>query len=299
MLAREIHRIWARKTWVAIHHTNSGLRAYCDAYVDDFQTEVVHLVIPHGLSRYTADEVARARLELNSIEAEMGIQPVPSGGLRIGIFGSSRRERLTRMAMEAFASSRRDDLQLAVFSLGPDDRVPKDSRIFAQMKTGGYSPDYAFIRTLALADVFWLPFREHGMLTSGIPSNALEAGRPSLASSWFYTEEYLGRSAIPCGNSKIAFTRSLDTLGFDRVREATEVANRIRDQLWWEHIAPRTVFAYEIAESMRVFPSQRDRLRRTPQTRELLGPFRERSGPIFGQTGVSDEKRPPRATRRM
>jgi hypothetical protein len=124
-LAREIHRIWARKTWVAIHHTNSGLRAYCDAYADDFQTEVAHLVIPHGLSRYTADEVARASLELNAIEADLGIQPVPSGGLRIGIFGSPRRERLTRMEMEAFASSGRDDLQLAVFSLGPEDRVPE------------------------------------------------------------------------------------------------------------------------------------------------------------------------------
>jgi hypothetical protein len=164
------------------------------------------------------------------------------------------------MAMEAFASSRRDDLQLAVFSLGPDEGVPNDPRIFAQMKTGGYSPDDAFTRTLAVADVFWLPFREYGMLTSGIPSNALEARRPSLASSWFYLEEYLGRSAIPCGNSKIAFTHALDTLDLDRVREATEVANRIRDQLWWEHIAPRTVFAYEIAESMRVVSLQRDRL---------------------------------------
>jgi hypothetical protein len=66
----------------------------------------------------------------------------------------------------------------------------------------------------------------------------------------------------------IAFTRSLDTLDFDRVREATEMANQIRDQLWWEHIAPPTVFAYEIAESMRVVSSQRDRLRRTPQTRD-------------------------------
>jgi hypothetical protein len=179
------------------------------------------------------------------------LPPLRHGGLRIGIFGWPRRERLTEMAMAAFAESRRGDLQLAVFMRGPKQQPPNDPRIFAPLRTDAFLySDY--VDALATVDVFLLPMASTGMLTSGIAAHPIEASRPALISQWPYLHEYLGDLeedglGIPYRSAR-DLTQRLDALDYnDIIPRAEQNAPEMRKRLHWGAIADEYAKAYTLA----------------------------------------------------
>ena len=96
--------------------------------------------------------------------------------------------------MEAFAATKRDDMQLLVLSLD-DEEVPDDPRITARPYDFVARDEYN--RRLAAIDVIALPFDPKGeMLTTGVVGDVVGLGLPAIVSSWPYLTESLGAAGL-------------------------------------------------------------------------------------------------------
>jgi hypothetical protein len=196
-----IYRTWAAVTAAAIHHSNWGFNRVRTEY--DFPASTLHAVIPHG--HYGAIMQEIPSLDRATCERELGMAQCD---LRLGIIGHPRQERRIQMAMDAFAACRRRDLklQLAVFSLQPEHRIPRIENSNLRICAWPYSPteQKTYNKRISTFDLLMCPvvLEPNGStLTSGIASDAIGAGRGALISDWPYLQEYMGAAGILYGRT--------------------------------------------------------------------------------------------------
>ncbi|MGW7824553.1 hypothetical protein ACWGLF_42285 [Streptomyces puniciscabiei] len=225
----EIYRAWARAADAVVHHSAWGrdlaLRRY--AYAE----HTLHRVIPHGHFGNEMPEVAG--IDRREVEESLGLRP---GVLRLGVIGSPRKEKRVDLAMRAVAASARDDIELLVLSLSPEDEVPDDPRIVALPYELVTREEYN--RRLVAIDVLVLPFDEDGdMLTTGTVGDAVGMGMPSLVSSWPFLAETLGEAGICYGSSADDLARCLDGLDAGRLDRARAAAKALQPRYDWSRVA--------------------------------------------------------------
>jgi hypothetical protein len=256
-----IYRAWAATAAAAIHHSNWGMNRVRREY--DFPACTLHSLIPHGHNGHAMQEAPV--LTEPPVNLELGMAQCD---VRLGIIGNPRQERCIQMAMDAFAASRRNDLdlQLAVFSLGPDHRVPDDPRIYAWPYSFTERETYnKRIGTIDLLVCATIIEPNGSTLTSGTPADAIGAGRPALISDWPFLQEYMGDAGILYGLTAEDLIRCPEHIDQRRVQEATNAALELQPQLSWHRLAPFTLEV--ITEVIRLASSQRHSARKTEEHR--------------------------------
>ncbi len=230
--ADELYQRFASAARVVVHHSEWGRRVVLDRY--RFRDDAVHLVLPHGHFGSLIDSTVGAR---QRAEAELGLEHC---ALRVGIVGAPRREKQTAAFMEAFARTKRDDVQLLVLSLDREE-VPDDPRISAR--------PYEFVsrdvynRRLEAIDVLALPFDPGGeMLTTGLVADVVGAGVPAIVSTWPYLTESLGAAGLVYEDQD-HLVQLLETLDDEQLGPARRASRALRSELDWHHIAARFLAA--------------------------------------------------------
>lgn len=234
-----IYGAWAAAVAAVIHHSRWGRDRMLARY--RFAPRARHVVIPHGhFGDLWADRPSRAEAE-----ARLGLPPTPPGGLRIGLVGAPRPDKRVGAFLAGFAACRRDDLQVACWSLAPGERAPDDPRIVAAEVYRGVPPgEYA--ARLACCDLLALPFDPEGdMLATGTAADALGVGIPALVSDWPFLTETLGDAGVPCGHTAEAVRAALEDLDAATVEAARAAACARRDELRWDRLAERTLACFE------------------------------------------------------
>ena len=117
-----IYAAWAREADAVIHHSAWGRDRMLERY--RFGTRCRHEVIPHGHFGRMWEEAGLP--DRATAEAKLGLPPA---GLRIGIVGAPRVDKLVQAVMDGVAACARNDVQLVCWSLGIGDEVPDDPRI--------------------------------------------------------------------------------------------------------------------------------------------------------------------------
>jgi hypothetical protein len=146
------------------------------------------------------------------------------GPIRLGIVGAPRREKDVQATMEAFTRVRRQDVELHVWSLGPEDVVPDDPRIVTAERYE--MVDRAvYDERLAGLDALVLPFAEGDMITTGTVGDVIGAGLAALVSDWGYLREALGGAGIAYGDD---LAGAIDGLDRDALRRAGEAARSLQ-----------------------------------------------------------------------
>ncbi len=233
-----IYAAWAEAVDGVIHHSGWGERLMRERY--PFRPDCRHEVIAHG---HFGDLWRRAGLpDRADAERRLGLT---SGKLRIGVVGAPRAEKLVQAVLDGVAASRRDDVELVCWSLGPDDVVPDDPRIaVAERYRMVDRPTYA--TRLATCDVLALVFDPAGeMLATGAAADAVGLGLPALRSDWGYLVEALGGSGIPAGHTAGAVAATVDELTPEVLAGARAAAATRRAELDWGHLADRTFDLFE------------------------------------------------------
>jgi glycosyltransferase involved in cell wall biosynthesis len=224
----EVYAAWAGAADTVIHHTSWGMDLARRTW--PYRDDTRHRVIPHGhFGNLMADGGTEDR---RATEHSLGLR---TGVLRLGIIGAPRPAKLVGLAMDAVHASARDDIELLVLSLRPDDAVPPDPRIVGlRYET---VPRDEYNRRLRTIDVLVFPFEDGNMLATGTVADALGGGLPSLVSDWPFLTEYLGDAAICYGRTTEDLTRCID--GLDEARLAQLRANAIvrRAQYHWTRVA--------------------------------------------------------------
>ena len=196
-----VYEAWAAAADGVVHHSTYG-SARVRAGLP-FREDAVHVVIPH-VHFGGPDAVA---------------QRSPEGPIRLGVVGAPRREKDVQGVLDAFARVRRPDVELAVWSLGPDDVVPDDPRIvvaepYTMVERSVYD------ERLAGLDALVLPFAEGDMITTGTAGDVIGAGLAALVSDWGYLAEALGPAGIPYGDDLTAAIEALDRTALARASQA-------------------------------------------------------------------------------
>lgn len=234
-----VYAHWAQHVHTVIHHSAFGRERMLARYV--FASHVRHVLVPHG--HFGA--LWRDRL-IDRSEAErlLGFAPC---ALRIGIVGAPRLEKRVREFAEGFAASGRDDVQLAVWSLRPGERLPDDPRIVAAERYALVDAA-TYARRLSACDVLALPFDPAGeMLATGTLADAVGVGKPVLASDWGFLAEYLGNAGIGIGDASAETVRTvIDAITPEAVARAAKSIEALRPQFEWTPIAETT---FDIMES--------------------------------------------------
>ena len=166
-----IYELWAEQVDAIIHHSFSGMERFRHRYPTGPRTQ--HVVIPHGhFGDLWADHAPEDRA---AAEAALGLPPC---GLRIGIVGAPRREKLVGEFLRGVVASHRTDVQVACWSLEAVDEVPDDPRIVvAEPYEMADAASYA--TRLAACDVLAMPFDPDGeMLATGTAFDAIGRGDP-------------------------------------------------------------------------------------------------------------------------
>jgi hypothetical protein len=177
-----------------------------------------------------------------SAEARLGLAPC---GLRIGVVGAPRHEKLVQTVLDAVAACSRDDVQLACWSLSFTDRVPDDPRIVVAEQYRGCDPR-TYATRLAACDVLALVFDPAGeMLATGTIADAIGAGIPVLGSDWPFLEEMLGGALLRGGHTVESLATAIDALTPDRVDEARAMTVALQPRFEWDPIAARTADLFE------------------------------------------------------
>lgn len=233
-----IYAAWAAAARGVIHHSAWGEIRMRERY--DFGSRCRHEVIPHG---HFGGLWAEAGLpDRSEAERRLGLSPA---GLRIGVVGAPRAEKLVQEVLDGVAASTRDDVQLVCWSLGPDDVVPDDHRIAIASPYRVVSPA-AYATRLAACDVLALVFDPDGdMLATGAGADALGLGLPVLRSEWGYLTETLGEAGIPVGHTATSIAAALDELTPETLSTARTAAGARHDALSWDALAPRTADLFE------------------------------------------------------
>ena len=216
-----LYELMAERAVGVVHHTESNRVRVVARW--PFRPDAVHAVAPHGHWGELMHDVAG--VDRAAVERDLGLRPLPPGGLRLGVVGAPRKAKRTGALMEAFARTDRDDLQLLVLSLEDDDVAPVDDRIAAF--TYAYVDRATYNERLAVIDVLALPFEPDGAsLTTGVVADAVGLGRPALVSSWRFLEEALGAAGIPMGDSVDEMTAAITALTPEIVARAADAARR-------------------------------------------------------------------------
>jgi glycosyltransferase involved in cell wall biosynthesis len=233
-----IYAAWAAAVDGVIHHSAWGEALMRQRY--EFRPDCRHEVIPHG---HFGGLWERAGLP-DRLEAErrLGLQPT---GLRIGIVGAPRREKLVQVVLDAVAACERQDVELVCWSLGPEEVVPDDPRIaIAERYRMVDEPVYA--TQLAACDVLALVFDPDGeMLATGSAADAIGLGLPALRSDWGYLVEQLGGAGIPVGHSSESIAAAIDGLTDEVLAEARDASVRRQQDLDWAPLATKTFDLFE------------------------------------------------------
>ncbi len=233
-----IYAAWAREADAVIHHSGWGRDRMLERY--QFGTRCRHEVIPHGHFGRMWEEAGLP--DRATAEERLGLAPA---GLRIGIVGAPRVDKLVQAVMDGAAASTRDDVQLVCWSLGIGDEVPDDPRIaIAEPYRACDAETYA--TRLAACDVLALVFSPDGdMLATGTAADAQGVGIPGLISEWPYLVEVLGGGAIACGHTPASIAAAIDGLTSARLDAARTAIAADRDAFGWDAIADRTAALFE------------------------------------------------------
>jgi glycosyltransferase involved in cell wall biosynthesis len=234
-----IYDLWAGAADAAIHHSRWGEAQARERF--RFGPHTIHRVIPHGHFGNLLSGTERA--ERAAVEAELGLPPCAA---RIGVIGAPRVEKKTQMLMDAFAAAcPREDFQLLVLALGPDDVVPDDPRIHAIPFPGQQAPRDVFNRRLGTLDVLAIPIEGGDYLTTGQFADAVGLGIPALVSDWPFLVEMLGDAAIVYGRGREALERCLAGLDPERIERAAAACRARQAELDWARSADRTLALME------------------------------------------------------
>ncbi len=212
-----IYGAWAAAADAVIHHSAWGETRLRQRY--EFDERCLHRVIPHG--HFGSAWQAAGLPDQKEAERRLGLAPI---GLRIGLVGAPRDEKLVQQVLDGVAASERTDIELVCWSLSGDEVVPDDPRIAVAEPYRHVDPG-VYATRLAACDVLALVFDEHGeMLTTGAAADAVGLGLPTLRSRWGYLVEHLGDAGIPVGQSAESIAAALDALtdaDLDRARSAS------------------------------------------------------------------------------
>jgi hypothetical protein len=209
----EIYAVWAAAADGVVHHSEYGRRRAVERY--RYRDDAVHAVIPHP-SFGVVERAPRA----------------DGGPIRLGIVGAPRVEKDVQAVLDAFAATRRDDLELWVWSLRGDEVVPDDPRIHAER----YVPvdRSVYDDRLRSLDALVLPFGEGDMITTGTVGDVVAAGLPALVSGWGYLADALGEAGLPYGDD---LTATLEGLSREGLAAAEAAALALRPAMASERVA--------------------------------------------------------------
>ena len=203
-----VYDAWAEAADVVLHHSRWGEGVVRDRW--RFRADALHVLVPHvhfgGLMTALDGDRAEA-------ERELGLRSAGDRGvIRLAVFGAPRAEKDVVMVLDAFAACGREDLELLVLSLRPEEveLVPDDPRITAL--TYEEVPRAVYDRRLSTVDCAVLPFRSPGMLTTGTVGDVIGAGLPAVVSDWPFLTEVLGDAGISYGSTREGLTGCLEAL---------------------------------------------------------------------------------------
>jgi glycosyltransferase involved in cell wall biosynthesis len=235
-----IYQAWASSVAAVIHHSAWGERTMRARY--DFGPDVRHVVIPHG---HFGGLWQRHLVPRSAAEARLGLPPLPEGGLRIGVVGAPRAEKLVQVVLDGVAAAGRDDVQLCCWSLGPGDVVPDDPRIVVAEPYREVDRSLYAAR-LSACDALALVFDAGGeMLATGAAADATGLGLPALRSEWGYLVEALGEGGIACGQTAATVAAAIDALTPATLDAARAGAERRRAEIGWDVLADDIMAIYE------------------------------------------------------
>ncbi len=230
-----IYAAWAEAVDAVIHHSTWGEAKMRGRY--RFGDQCRHEVIAHGhFGGLWEGAGLPPRAEA---EAWLGLKPA---GLRIGIVGAPRAEKLVQVVLDAVAASDRDDVELVCWSLGPSgaESIPDDPRI-AVAERYRMVDRRTYATRLATCDVLALVFDPDGeMLATGAAADATGLGLPALRSDWGYLIEALGDGGIQAGHTVESVAVAIDALTPDRLTAARRGAGERRAEIGWDVLGQRT-----------------------------------------------------------
>lgn len=229
----EIYQLWATAADAVIHHSRWGLQRVLD--YRPYAPGAIHAVIPHGHWQNL----------IENTEVDTGAEPGADwigkrSRLQLGILGAPRGSKDVLGVVRAFLACERDDLELVIYSLGPDEVVPPHPRIHSVRYRRG--PRSVYNRRLSTIDVLVLPFGNGGnMLTTGLVGDVVGKGIPALISEWDYLQETLGEAGIPFGGDGPDLTTCLRQLTREELDRAASASRALRDVHAWSTIAEQTL----------------------------------------------------------
>jgi glycosyltransferase involved in cell wall biosynthesis len=233
-----VYDAWAAAADGVVHHSRWGQERVRARYA--FSPDAVHRVVPHGhFGNLMGDVPAVDRRE---VEDELGLTP---GLLRLGVVGAPRPDKDVALVVDAFLACGRDDLELLVLSLGPDDPVPSHPRIVARPYR--MEPRWLYNRRLRAIDVLVLPFRGESMLTTGVVGDAVGLGLPTLVSDWPFLTEVLGGAGICYGRTADDLAQQLRRLDEAALADAAAACRALQPAYDWSVVAERT---FELLEAV-------------------------------------------------
>jgi glycosyltransferase involved in cell wall biosynthesis len=215
-----VYERWAGVADGVIHHSRWGERQVRSRY--RFNRNAVHRVIPHPHFGPLIEQEVRTRTQ---IERQLGLS---SEVLRLGLIGAPRDERDVHLAARAVTQCQRDDIELFVASLRPDDTLPHDRRVVCQPHGRVSRPLYD--ARLRVMDALVMPIRSGNMLTTGTIGDAVAHGLPCLISDWPFLAETLGAAGIAYGRTADDLARCIETLTDSKLRTARRHAVALRRQ---------------------------------------------------------------------
>jgi glycosyltransferase involved in cell wall biosynthesis len=214
-----IFEAWAGAASAVIHHSQWGMEQVLARY--RFRPDAIHRVIPHphfgNLSPPSPGDRRR-------IEEELQLTP---GLVRLGIVGAPRTEKQVAMAIRAFITCNRPDLELLVLCLRRGDTVPEHPRVHARRYE--FVPRNVYNARLSAIDLLVLPFAAQGMLTTGSVADVFGLGIPALISDWPFLQEIVGDAGIPYGPDETALVECLRSLDAAKIERARQACLRLRE----------------------------------------------------------------------
>jgi glycosyltransferase involved in cell wall biosynthesis len=230
----DLYALFAGAAHGVIHHSEWGRSRSLAARL--YRPDARHAVIPHG---HWADLAGQRSAELRGrAERELDLEPC---AVRIGIIGAPRPGKLTTEFIEAFRASRRDDVQLLVTSLEPDEvaAMVDDPRL--RVLPYEFVDREVYNRRLAAIDVLAFPFAaDTQMLTTGVFADAVGQGLPALVTGWGFLTEVLGDAGLAMGDTPESWTSAIDALDATVLSRAAEASDALRATYDWSRIASMT-----------------------------------------------------------
>ncbi len=235
-----IYAAWAGTVGGVVHHSAWGAQRMRERY--RFRDDCLHRVIPHG--HFGPLWTGSGMPSRDEAEERLDLAPA---GIRIGIVGAPRAEKLVQVVIDAVAACQRDDVELVCWSLGPGDTVPDDPRI-AIAEPYKMTKGVAYATRLAACDVLALVFDPDGdMLATGVAADAVGLGLPALRSDWGYLVEALGDAGIPAGHTVASVAAAIDALTPEVLAAARAAAIARQAGHDWNVVSPATFALFEDA----------------------------------------------------